>query len=218
MRKLNNVLLISLTLLLIATAALAGSSVCVKFERSKVLGTGPLPYNYRIIDGRIHAGGHPLGPTNDLGNTDQQALSILDYLRSKGVVTVIDLENTGRIEARYERLLKIAGLKLLHIPMSMTKVPDQTEWRRIRVAMEKPVYIHCKWGVDRTGAVIAKYLIEEKGYSIDEAIKAVEKNGSHAGVMGGIKKVYVIDPVYRKFWERQDPVIPKPKFQTAMAY
>lgn len=53
--------------------------------------------------------------------------------------------------------------------------------------MKKPVYIHCRWGADRTGAIIARYLIEEDGYSTVEAWQAVRNNGSHAGALGGLK-------------------------------
>jgi protein tyrosine phosphatase (PTP) superfamily phosphohydrolase (DUF442 family) len=203
MSKIKHLAIFSLILFLLAPICFAATSQCVKFERSKVLGTGPLPYNYRVIDRHIHAGGHPLGPTNNFGNTDAQAMSILKYLKSKGVYAVIDLENTGSIEKRYRALLKQAGLKFIHIPMSYVSVPNSDEWQTIREAMKNKVYIHCKWGADRTGAVLAKYLIEEKGCSMDAAIKAVSTGGTHAGVMGGMKKTYRYNPIYRNFWQRK---------------
>jgi protein tyrosine phosphatase (PTP) superfamily phosphohydrolase (DUF442 family) len=181
--------LISFTILLIfAASVLAASSVCEKFPADKVGGSGPLPYNYRVIDGHIHAGGHPMNPKGFM-NTDKQALSILNYLKSKGVTWIIDLENTKEIQGPYAGLLKKAGMKRLHIPMSSSKVPTEAEWKQTKELMEGKVYIHCKWGADRTGAVIARYLIEEKGYSTREAFNAVITGGSHAGVLGGFKKI-----------------------------
>jgi len=169
-----------LILLLLSTAAFA-------FTATQVLGTGPLPYNYRIIDKHIHAGGHPLNPRLHFINTDEQVLSILNYLKSKGVKTIVDLENTKTIQKRYTRLLKEAGLTRIHIPMHKDKVPTQAEWLIIKKAMQKPVYIHCKWGADRTGAILGRYLVEVKDYSSKEAFEMVKTGGSHAGPLGGLK-------------------------------
>ena len=109
-------------------------------------------------------------------------------LKLKGVKTIIDLERTWWIQKRYKILLEQAGLKRLHIPMHASKVPTAKEWRAIKTAFEHPVYLHCKWGADRTGSVIGRYLVEEKGYSSKEAWQAVISKGSHAGYIGGLKK------------------------------
>ncbi len=181
-------------------------SVCEKAPRAKIGGSGPLPYNYRIIDGHIHAGGHPLNPR--FTNSDAQTLSILNYLKSKGVKTVIDLENTQRIQNRYKTWLKKVGFRLIHVPMSASKVPTAAEWTQIKKAMEGPVYVHCQWGADRTGIVIAKYLVDEKGYSKAAALRAVKTGGSHAGLMGGLKPA-LYGKAFREFLGKNDPDRPQ---------
>lgn len=180
-------IILFLAIAVVSAGALAGISVCEKFPAKLVGGTGPLPYNYRVIDGHIHAGGHPLNP-NGFMNTDKQVLSILNYLKSKGVVWIIDLENTKGIQGIYAPLIEKAGMKRLHIPMSSSKVPTDAEWKKMKELMKGKVYIHCKWGADRTGAVIARYLIEEKGYSTRQSFNAIITGGSHAGALGGFKK------------------------------
>ncbi|MFH1362222.1 MAG: hypothetical protein ABIH69_06175, partial [bacterium] len=101
---------IKLLLLLVFFQSVALAQV-TKFPANKVSGAGPFPYNYRIIDKNIHAGGHPLNPQKKLRNSDQQVLAILNYLKSQGVETIIDLENTGWIQKRYAKELNQTGIK-----------------------------------------------------------------------------------------------------------
>ncbi len=175
------------------------SSSCLRYEHDKVTGTGILPYNYRVIDGHIHAGGHPLGPVSDFKNPDKQVMSILKYLKSRGVVTVVDLQDDKSIEARYVGMLNKVGIKRLHVPLSWLKAPTAGQWAKIEEALKKPVYIHCKWGADRTGLIIAKYLVQNKGYTVKDALDAVSDGGSHSGAIRGMNVEYRYDPVFLSF-------------------
>jgi protein tyrosine phosphatase (PTP) superfamily phosphohydrolase (DUF442 family) len=192
MRKTALFLAAFVILIVSGTVVFADLSICQKFSASKVNGRGPLPYNCRLIDGHILAGGHPLNPRK-FENTDQQVAAIFRFLKAEGVENIIDLENSSAAQKRYARLLKQAGLTRLHIPMSSAKVPTAAEWAKIKELLKKPVYIHCRWGADRTGAIIARYLIEENGYATVAAWRAVLSGGSHAGELGGLKNI----PAYR---------------------
>jgi tyrosine-protein phosphatase SIW14 len=54
------------------------------------------------------------------------------------------------------------GVKLIHEPLSAVVVPGAADLRRILDeidAAEKPVYVHCRHGEDRTGLVVALYRV-----------------------------------------------------------
>ena len=84
-------------LFFLTTVVFAFTSEVVVFPSDKIQGEGPFPYNYRIIDDHIHAGGHPLNPKNNLRNNDEQALHILKYLKSKPAEPPSNLPQTGII-------------------------------------------------------------------------------------------------------------------------
>ncbi len=157
------------------------------FATREALAAGAYPYNFRMIDSRVYAGGHPLNPETNFGNSDQQTLAILKSLKALGVKTVINLEDTKSIQSRYSKLLQAAGLNQLHVPLNIARVPNQTEWKEITSAMQQPVYIHCKWGADRTGAVVGRYLVEKYQYPPEQAYRAVITGGKYSGPLGGLK-------------------------------
>lgn len=159
----------------------------IAFTAKETAGAGPYPYNFHIIDDHIYAGGHPLNPGNNVRNSDKQVLSTLEYLRSLGVKTVIDLENTKSIQERYDKLLRQVGLNRLHVPLNSSHMPDKREWAEILNAMRQPAYIHCKWGADRTGAVVGRYLVENHNFTSDQAYRSVISGGKYAGPLGGLK-------------------------------
>jgi protein tyrosine phosphatase (PTP) superfamily phosphohydrolase (DUF442 family) len=206
--KVTTIVLLLLSLFFSSGAQLKDQNPCVeklkstvvRYDYPKVKGTGPMPYNYRVIDNLIHAGGHPLNPVTNCRNSEKQTQSILNYLKSKGVKAIINLDSDTSVLKRYRKLLNEAGLYELYIPMNSEKVPNKNEWELIKKAMKEPVYIHCRWGADRTGAIIGKYLVDIKGYSQRDAWKAIITGGSHSGIIGGFKKVKMNRKLLLFFW------------------
>ena len=188
--------LIGLSLLLLFCLSPNASAFIAK----EVSGAGQYPYNFHIIDDHVYAGGHPLNPGTDFHNSDQQVLAILNYLKSLGVRTVINLENTSSIQDRYSKLLRSAGLNQLHIPLGAIRLPNKKEWNEITLAMRLPVYIHCKWGADRTGAVVGRYLVEKYKFTPDQAYRSVISGGKYAGPLGGLKTSLLYDRLKRFIW------------------
>lgn len=172
----------------------------IAFTTKEVAGTGPYPYNFHIIDDHVYAGGQPLNPETNFNNSDEQVLIILKYLKSLGIRTVINLEDTRYIQDRYSKLLQAAELMQLHIPLSLIHMPNKKEWEEIKTAMQQPVYIHCKWGADRTGAVVGRYLVEKYKFTPAQAYQSVISGGKYAGPLGGLKTWWIYNNLKNFIW------------------
>lgn len=133
---------------------------------------------FRQISPAIFAGGNPVTPvTGDKG---------LDVLVDLGIVSVINLQGgdidgtiTGRFAAylqkgenpiaiAYEKMyLEERGLTFYNFPLNSHAPKSAQEDLDIREALrlmheatpEKPLFIHCQHGADRTGLLIALYRV-----------------------------------------------------------
>lgn len=91
-----------------------------------------------------------------------------NHLKSRhNIHTIIDLRGPSTTKAQYIQYemghCKKRGVKYISIPMDSTRAPNQEElqlfWAAIQEAKaaKGKVYVHCKHGIDRTGAMIAAY-------------------------------------------------------------
>jgi len=104
-----------------------------------------------------------------------------DFLTKLGVKTVINLRESDARSRMEERLVTAAGMRYLNVPMTGLKPPTDAEISMILGVLENenpgPVFVHCKRGADRTGAVIAAYRIDHDGWDNDRALKEAMARG-----------------------------------------
>lgn len=177
-------------------------SVCVKSPAADARGDGARPYNFRVIDNRLFAGGTLFHPVTG-ANPDERVRGYLRDLKGMGAKTVITLHVPSGKDRQLERLRRLCreeGLAWLPCRMTAEHVPDASRTAELLDAIDGGAYVHCQWGCDRTGAIIAKYLRERRGWSGRDAWNAVIANGSHAGPIGGFKQKPAYALLVRYFW------------------
>lgn len=94
-------------------------------------------------------------------------------LQRLGVSIVVDLRSTASAEAAEERTVESLGMRHVAIPSSGFFGPsdDQvaTFLKLLRDNPAKRVFVHCYFGDDRTGVMVAAYRIAEQHWTADQA-------------------------------------------------
>lgn len=172
--------------LLGAAGLCAGQSLCEKFD--DVNGKGKYPYNFRIIDNCLTAGGSLFDPVSK-SNSDAKVCEFLQYLKSIGVrsLMLLHVPVKDSLTPRLEKLCQKEDMELIKMRMNAEQLPTEEQTGYLMQAIASGSYVHCMWGCDRTGAIIGKYL-RTKGYSGAEALNAIVNKGTHAGKLGGFKR------------------------------
>ena len=124
--------------------------------------------NFHQVNEHVYRGAQPTGEG-------------FQYLAKIGVKTVIDLrEADGRSEAE-QGVVTGAGMKYVNVPMTGLTPPTEAEIARILGILEDDsagaVFVHCKRGADRTGAVIAAYRIDHDHWESTRALSEAKSEG-----------------------------------------
>jgi tyrosine-protein phosphatase SIW14 len=124
--------------------------------------------NFDKVDEHVYRGGQPT----------EEGFQQLAKLGVKGVIDLREADERGREE---ERIVTAAGMKYINVPMTGLTPPTEAEITRILSILEDPVqgpvFVHCKRGADRTGAVIAAYHVEHEKWDNRKALKDAMAHG-----------------------------------------
>ena len=108
-------------------------------------------------------------------------------LKRLGIKTVIDLRKDF-VEKEPE-WVRNAGMQYFNIPLKASRAAtdEQTEYflRLVNDPANWPVYVHCKGGRHRTGALTAVYRITRDGWTADQAYREMKQYDFENGFFGG---------------------------------
>ena len=124
-------------------------------------------------------------------------------LKAMGVKTIIDLRKDYVPEAR--QWATEQGLNYFNLPLlpgrRATKAQTEYFLRLVNDPANGPVYVHCKGGRHRTGAMTAVYRITHDGWTAEQAFEEMLKYDFNDGFFGGgpsAQKKFVFE-----FYEQQ---------------
>jgi tyrosine-protein phosphatase SIW14 len=124
--------------------------------------------NFDKVNDQIYRGGDPTA----VGLTELGAM---------GVKIDLDLRETGEATKTEQDEAEKLGIKYVNIPMKPFSAPTEDQMQRalalLRETKSAPIFVHCRRGKDRTGAVIACYRIQHDGWSNEQALDEARKHG-----------------------------------------
>jgi uncharacterized protein (TIGR01244 family) len=124
--------------------------------------------NFHIVNENLYRGGQP-------------KTGGLEKLSELGMKTIINLRgDSDETRAEGREALRL-GMRYFNIPMSSAGRPTDEQVKRVIEIIEEkekaPVFVHCRRGSDRTGAIIAIYRIEKDGWTAERAIEEANRYG-----------------------------------------
>lgn len=122
--------------------------------------------NFHKVDSKLFRGAQPNAPG-------------IEQLKNKSVVLVINLRQND-VWPEEEQLLKAAGIGYVNVPLCSLSAPKLETVNKILSTVAKapgPVFIHCQYGCDRTGTIVACYRIRVHSMTNEAALKDAEDHG-----------------------------------------
>ena len=119
--------------------------------------------NFAKVSDSLYRGGHP-------------SAEGFAKLKSLGVRTVVSLRTFNVHRSRLEGL----GLGYVHISFKAGNAEDEDVVRFLKVmetSANHPVFVHCKWGTDRSGLMAAAYRMVVEGWPRERAIAEMRAMG-----------------------------------------
>lgn len=104
----------------------------------------------------------------------------LEKLWAMGVRAIIDLRIEKQARATEKPLAEKMGFTWIHLPMGReapTRRQVEVFLATLAQAPEKPVFVHCQYGADRTGCMIGIYRVQVQGWSFARAWTEMRRYG-----------------------------------------
>ncbi len=107
----------------------------------------------------------------------------LKQLKQIGIKTIICLR-WNMLAVKEEKLkVEAAHLNFVGIPLTYWVHPTDEEiekfFRTIDDESNRPIFVHCKHGSDRTGMLMAFYRMARENWNVDDAYREMENCGFH---------------------------------------
>jgi tyrosine-protein phosphatase SIW14 len=117
-------------------------------------------------------------------------------LKKLGITTVVDLRGNRGSVAAERRQVESLGMRFIDIPVRGWSAPSNAQVAQfLKLFKEGPqqkVFVHCYYGEDRSGVMVAAYRIAEQSWTADQAIAEMYSFGFHYHLYRGMRS-YVLE-------------------------
>ncbi len=127
---------------------------------------------------KLHIDGIPnTGKISDVLYRGAQPLDKgLPELKKLGITTIVDLRGEDREKIKWERKhAESLGIRFVHIPLSGWSPPTDEQVAQflslLRNDPEQKIFVHCRFGADRTGVFVAAYRMAVEKWTPEQAMK-----------------------------------------------
>ncbi len=165
------------TLLFLGFFFLSSSRLLAQ-DHARVSVQAPAPAVVQLAYGtKLHIEGiHNAGKINDvLYRGAQPKEQGLAELKKLGISTIVDLRGEGPDKIRWERgQAESLGMRFVHIPVSGWSPPtDEQVGQFLSLFRSNPpqkIFVHCRFGDDRTGVFVATYRMAMEKWTPEQAM------------------------------------------------
>jgi len=115
----------------------------------------------------------------------------LAELKKLGVTTIVDLRGNS-VPVAWERTqAESLGMRFVNIPVLGWSAPDDAKVAQfLKVVQQDPtqkIFVHCYYGEDRTGVMVATYRIAQQNWTPEQAAAEMNSFGFHYNLYRGMK-------------------------------
>jgi protein tyrosine/serine phosphatase len=107
----------------------------------------------------------------------------LAELKKLGITTIVDLRGNRGPVARERAQAESLGMRFIDIPVSGWSPPANAQVAEfLKLFQQDPtqkVFVHCYFGSDRTGVMVAAYRMTQQNWTADQAVEEMYSFGFH---------------------------------------
>jgi tyrosine-protein phosphatase SIW14 len=161
----------------------AAKNAALASPETKINATAPRPVIAIPAEKLNIAGVHNAGKISDaLFRGGQPSTQGLAELKKLGVTTIVDLRgNRGEVnwERRQSEMLRMHFVNISVRGWSTPTDAQVAQFLKLFEDKYQKVFVHCRYGEDRTGVMVAAYRIAEQKWTADQALREMNSFGFH---------------------------------------